>query len=143
MLMRWDPFNELDRLTEGVLGGRRPSIPMDALRREGELVVHFDLPGVDPQSIELTVQDKVLTVTAERGFEPRADDEVLVAERPAGTFARRLFLGDQLDLDNLNASYDAGVLTVTIPVVEAAKPRKIEISSGHGAQAIERGAHAA
>jgi HSP20 family protein len=135
MLMRFDPFRELDRLTEQVRGGTRqwPSVlPMDAYRRGDHFVVHFDLPGADPDSIELTVERNVLTVKAERSWARGEEDEVLVNERPQGVFSRQLFLGESLDAERVEASYDNGVLTLTIPVAEQAKPRRVAIS-GSGA----------
>lgn len=134
MLMRSDPFRELDRLTQQVMGTRtRPALmPMDAYREGDRLVVHFDLPGVDAASIDLTVEKNVLTVTAERSWAATDDQQVIASERPQGTFRRQLFLGESLDTDRVEAHYDSGVLTVTIPVAEKAKPRKVEISSTTG-----------
>jgi HSP20 family protein len=137
MLMRTDPFRELDRLTQALFGtdGTRshPAImPMDAYREGGQFVVHFDLPGVDPSSIDLNVERNVLTVQAERKPTYGEDVELQAAERPRGVFSRQLFLGDTLDADRVEASYDAGVLTLRIPVAEKAKARKIEIA-GTGA----------
>ncbi len=142
MLMRTDPFRELDRLTQQFFGQTgtwsRPAVmPMDAYRSGEEFVVHFDLPGVDPSSIDLNVERNVLTVKAERTGGPGDDVEWQVAERPRGVYSRQLFLGDTLDTDSINAHYDAGVLTLRIPVAEAAKPRKIEITAGGGAKQIE------
>ena len=130
MLMRFDPFRELDRLAQGPWGNTRPVMPMDAYRRNGDFVVHFDLPGVDPSSIDLTVEKNVLTVTAERHFSRSEGDEITVSERPQGRFNRQLFLGESLDPDRISANYDQGVLTLHIPVAERAKPRKVEISAG-------------
>ena len=130
MLMRFDPFRELDRLTQAPWGGSRPAMPMDAYRRSGDFVVQFDLPGVDPASIDLTVEKNVLTVTAERHFAKHEGDEISVSERPQGRFSRQLFLGESLDPDQIKANYDQGVLTLHIPVAERAKPRKVEISAG-------------
>ena len=130
MLMRFDPFRELDRLTQAPWGGSRPVMPMDAYRRNGDFVVHFDLPGIDPGTIDLTVEKNVLTVTAERRFSKQEGDEVTVSERPQGRFSRQLFLGESLDSDRIKANYDQGVLTLHIPIAERAKPRKVEISSG-------------
>ena len=130
MLMRFDPFRELDRLTQAPWGNSRPVMPMDAYRRNGEFVVHFDVPGVDPASIDLTVEKNVLTVTAERHFARQEGDEITVSERPQGRFNRQLFLGESLDPDRISANYDQGVLTLHIPVAEKAKPRKVEISAG-------------
>jgi HSP20 family protein len=134
MLMRTDPFRELDRLAQQVFStaARPAAMPMDAYRAGDDLVVHFDLPGIDPESIELDVERNVLNVRAERTSPAPEDAEVLVAERPAGTFTRQLFLGDTLDTDHIDASYDAGVLTLRIPVAEAAKPRRIQITGGSG-----------
>ncbi len=130
MLMRFDPFRELDRLTQAPWGGSRPVMPMDAYRRNGDFVVHFDLPGVDPSTIDLTVEKIVLTVTAERHSARAEGDEITVSERPYGRFNRQLFLGESLDPDRISANYDQGVLTLHIPVAERAKPRKVEISAG-------------
>jgi HSP20 family protein len=130
MLMRFDPFRELDRLAQAPWGGSRPVMPMDAYRRNGDFVVHFDVPGVDPATIDLTVEKNVLTVTAERHFARAEGDEITVAERPQGRFNRQLFLGESLDAEKIAANYDQGVLTLHIPVAERAKPRKVEISAG-------------
>jgi len=130
MLMRFDPFRELDRLTAQPWANTRPAMPMDAYRRNGDFVVHFDLPGVDPASIDLTVEKNVLTVTAERHLARAEGDEITVSERPQGRFNRQLFLGDSLDAEKISANYDQGVLTLHIPVAERAKPRKVEISAG-------------
>jgi HSP20 family protein len=131
MLMRTDPFRDLDRLTQQMLGtaARPVAMPMDAYREGERFVVRFDLPGVDSESIDLTVEQNVLTVRAERPELAANGAEVIVAERPSGTFTRQVFLGETLDTQNLSADYSAGVLTLTIPVREAAKPRKIEVSS--------------
>ncbi|HKR52016.1 MAG TPA: Hsp20/alpha crystallin family protein [Pseudonocardiaceae bacterium] len=133
MLMRTDPFRELDRLTHQLFSqngtwSRPAAMPMDAYRDGGRFVVHFDLPGVDPTSIDLNVEHNVLTVKAERAPAYAEDVELQVAERPRGVFSRQLFLGDTLDTDRVEASYDAGVLTLRIPVAEKAKPRKIEVT---------------
>jgi HSP20 family protein len=132
MLMRTDPFRELDRLAQQVFStaARPAAMPMDAYRAGDDFVVHFDLPGIDPETIELDVERNVLNVRAERTSPAPDDAEVLVAERPTGTFTRQLFLGDTLDTDRIDASYDAGVLTLRIPVAEAAKPRRIQVSGG-------------
>jgi HSP20 family protein len=135
MVMRFDPFRELDRISHDVWGGngRRAAasanvMPIDAYRRGDRFLVHFDLPGVDPESVELTVEKNVLTVRAERAWTWDDDVELVVAERPQGSFTRQLFLSETLDADRIEANYDKGVLTVTIPVAEAAKPRKVQIS---------------
>lgn len=140
MLMRTDPFANLDRLTQSMLGtaARPTSMPMDAYRKDNTFVVHLDLPGVAADSIDLTVEQNVLTVHAER--KPAEDEgiEKLVDERAYGVFTRQLFLGDTLDADNLSADYADGVLTITIPIAEQAKPRKIEVTSGSGKKEIRR-----
>lgn len=107
---------------------------MDAYRHGESFVVHFDLPGVDASSIDLTVEKNVLTVSAQRQWQPAEGDQVLASERPQGSFTRQLFLGESLDAERIEASYDNGVLTVTVPVAEQARPRKVEITSG-GAKA--------
>jgi HSP20 family protein len=136
MLMRTDPFRELDRLTQQVFGNTpgtwsRPlAMPMDAYREGDQFVVCFDLPGVHADAIELNVERNVLTVKAERRPLATSEDvEMQVAERPLGVFSRQLFLGDSLDAEHVDASYEAGVLTLKIPVAEKAKPRKIAISN--------------
>ncbi|HEX2085113.1 MAG TPA: Hsp20/alpha crystallin family protein [Solirubrobacteraceae bacterium] len=133
MLMRFDPFRDLDRAWEQLAaeqaGRQARSFPMDAYRRGDDFVVHFDLPGVDPSTIDLTVDRDVLTVRAERRFEQQQGDEILVSERPQGAFSRQLLLGEQLDSDRIQAGYDRGVLTLTIPVAERAKPRKVQITT--------------
>ena len=139
MLMRSDPFRELDRLTQQVLGGgARPAImPMDAYRQGEQFIVHFDLPGVDASSIDLTVEKNVLTVSAQRQWAPGEGNQVLASERPQGSFSRQLFLGEALDAEHIEASYENGVLTLTVPVAEQAKPRKVQITSGGSSKAID------
>ncbi len=138
MLMRTDPFRELDRLAEQVFGTTtRPAVmPMDAWRQGDEFIVEFDLPGVKAQDVDLDVERNVLTVKAERPVNDGRDGEMIAAERPRGVFSRQLFLGDNLDTDRVQAEYDAGVLRLTIPISEKAKPRKIEIASNGERQAI-------
>ena len=143
MLMRFDPFRQLDRLAEQVWGGGRATMPIDAYRQGQEFLVRFDLPGVDPGSIDLTVERNVLTVSATREWQPGDDVEVIASERPHGTFTRQLFLGDSLDADHVEAGYDSGVLTVRIPVAEQAKPRKVEITSAGSAKQLETSSAAA
>ncbi|MEU5266365.1 Hsp20/alpha crystallin family protein [Amycolatopsis sp. NPDC021455] len=134
MLMRTDPFRELDRLTQQVFGtpgtwSKPAAMPMDAYRAGDEFVVCFDLPGVSPDAIELDIERNVLTVKAERRPLHGGDDvQMQVSERPLGVFSRQLFLGETLDTDHIAADYEAGVLTLRIPVAEQAKPRRIEIS---------------
>jgi HSP20 family protein len=136
MLMRTDPFRELDRLTQQVFGAgsqgtwSRPNpMPLDAYRSGDEYVIAFDLPGVSPDAIDLDVERNVLTVKAERRPpEVLESVEMQVAERPLGVFSRQLFLGETLDTDKIEAQYDAGVLTLRIPIAERAKPRRIAIA---------------
>jgi HSP20 family protein len=136
MLMRTDPFRDLDRWAQSMLGGTvgsaaRPAVmPMDAYRDDNTFVVHLDLPGVDADSIDLTVEQNVLNVHAERKPPVGEGAERVVAERSYGVFHRQLFLGDTLDVDRLSADYDAGVLTITVPVREQAKPRKVLVGNG-------------
>lgn len=142
MLMRTDPFREFDRLSQQLFGQQgtrlRPAVmPMDAYRDGEQFVVHFDLPGVDPSSIDLNVEHNVLTVKAERIPTYGDDVELQVAERPRGVFSRQLFLGDMLDTARVEASYDAGVLTLRIPIAQKAKPRKIEITGGGAPKEID------
>jgi HSP20 family protein len=133
MLMRTDPFRELDRLSQQVFGTQgtlaRPAVmPMDAWREGDTFIVELDLPGVNPDSIDLDVERNVLTVKAERPGRD-GDTELIAAERPRGVFSRQLILGDTLDTERVAASYDAGVLSLRIPVAEQAKPRKIAIAN--------------
>ena len=144
MLMRFDPFRDVDRLAQEMTGAaaRAPrTFPMDAYRRGDDVILLFDLPGVDPQSIDLTVDQHVLTVRAERRPELEEREDVLAAERPHGAFIRRVFLGDALDTDRIAAEYHNGTLRLTIPVSERAKPRKIEVAAnGQQAQPVAAGA---
>ena len=130
MLMRTDPFRELDRLTQQVFGttARPATMPMDAWQEDGEFVVAFDLPGVNVDSVDLDIERNVLTVKAERRDPTQPNVDLLASERPRGVFSRQLILGDSLDLDHVKANYADGVLTLRIPVAEKAKPRKIEIT---------------
>lgn len=141
MLMRTDPFRELDRLSQQLFGttgtATRPAVmPMDAYRSGQEYVVQFDLPGVAPETIDVGVERNVLTVKAERSPDYTDNDEVQASERPRGVFSRQLFLGETLDTDNIAAHYEAGVLTLRIPVAEQAKPRKIAITGGESRKEI-------
>jgi HSP20 family protein len=130
MLMRFEPFQEFDRVTEAMLSERRArQIPVDAYRRNNEFTVLFDLPGVDARFIELTVEKDLLSVRATRGWVRAEGDQVQIAERAQGDFSRQLFLGEGLDRDHITATYEHGVLMLTIPVAEEAKPRKVEITN--------------
>src|SRR6476646_454800 len=140
MLMRTDPFRELDRMAQLALGATgtlaRPSaMPLDAWRDGDTFHVEMDLPGVDPGSIDLDVERNVVTVKAERPTRA-SDADLIAAERPRGVFSRQLVLGDSLDTERIQASYDSGVLSLSIPVAERAKPRKIAVAHQDERQAI-------
>ena len=139
MLMRFDPFREMDRIAQMASEAAQTprSFPLDAYRRGDEFIVQFDLPGVDASSIELTVERNVLTVKGERRFARQEGDEIIAAERPQGIFTRQLFLGDTLDGERISAAYHDGVLTLDIPIAEQAKPHKIEIRSDGQRQEID------
>jgi len=137
MLMQTDPFRDLDRFTQQVSGtAARPAVmPMDAWRQGDDFVVEFDLPGVKDDSLDLDVERNVVTVRAER---PDVDpcSEMLATERPRGVFSRQLVLGENLDTDKIEASYQEGVLRLRIPLAEKAKPRKITIGCSNGRKVI-------
>ncbi|MEV0961707.1 MULTISPECIES: Hsp20/alpha crystallin family protein [unclassified Streptomyces] len=142
MLMRTDPFREFDRLTQQLLGttgtwSRPSAVPMDAYRDGDEYVIALDLPGVSPDAIDIDVERNMLTVKAER--RPLVNTENVqmeLSERPLGVFSRQLVLADTLDTERISADYDAGVLTLRIPIAERAKPRKIAIGEGSGRKQI-------
>lgn len=134
MLMRFDPFSDFDRITRQVLGnGRTNYMPADAYRQGDKFYLRIDLPGIDPESIDVTVEKNTLSVTAERRWERDGEEQVLLNERPTGSFSRQFFLGESLDTDAIEAGYDHGVLTLAIPVAETAKARKIAVSTPHEA----------
>jgi HSP20 family protein len=131
-LMRFDPFRELDRVAERTLSGAAKALygmPMEALRRGDQFLVHLDLPGVPREDIDLTVERNVVSVRVRRVPDRQEGDEVVIDERPYGEFSRQLFLGDNLDPDRLSADTHDGVLTLTIPVSEASKPRRVQLGS--------------
>jgi HSP20 family protein len=130
-MMRFDPFREIDRLTQPMWNARA-SVPLDVYRKGDKFVVRVDLPGIDPASLDLTIERNVLSIKAERSWVPSEGDEVMIAERPQGTFTRRLFLSEGLDADKISAQYEQGVLTVTVPVADSAKTRKITVGVGAG-----------
>ena len=139
-LVRSDPFRDVDRLFQQLWGGqngngsRSMAMPMDAFRKDDSFLMRLDLPGVSADAVELTVEENVLTIKADRPAPPASDGvEVVIAERPYGTFTRQVFLGTNLDTEHIQAEYEAGVLTLAIPVAEHAKPRRIEVT--------ERGDH--
>ena len=136
MLMRYEPFRDFDQITEELLNQRRArQIPVDAYRRGNEFKIHLDLPGVDSRFIDLTVEQDLLTVRAARAWVRTEGDQVQIAERPQGEFSRQLFLGESLDRDQITANYENGVLTLTIPIAEESKPRKVEIT--HAGEVVE------
>jgi HSP20 family protein len=135
MLVRYDPFRDFDRKTP-----RRQWMPMDAFRHDQRVELRFDLPGIEPDSLAVEVERNVLTVRAERSWRPSEGDEVLAQERPQGSVARQVMLGEALDTERLQATYDAGVLSISIPVAEQAKARKVEIQQG-ARQPLEVGSH--
>lgn len=129
MQNRFDPFRDFDRFFERSIGSARAgTIPMDAYRHGDNIVIHLDLPGVDSSAVDIALDRNTLTVNAERHWEPVEGDRLIANERRQGRFVRQLFLGDGLDGERIHASYDNGVLTLTIPVAEKAKPKKIEIA---------------
>ncbi|MET7346227.1 Hsp20/alpha crystallin family protein [Streptomyces sp. NPDC087866] len=141
MLMRTDPFRELDRLAQQMMGSgtwSRPSVmPMDAYREGDEYVVAFDLPGVASDAIDIDVERNMLTVKAERRPVAKSDEvQIELSERPLGVFSRQIVLADTLDTEQIQADYDAGVLTLRIPIAERAKPRKITVGVGSRRQEI-------
>ena len=134
MTTRFVPLSQFDRLAASIFGSpSRPAldrqIPVDAVQRDERLVLTFDLPGVREDQIELSLERRVLTVRAERAADVRESDHVFLAERPWGTMSRQIVLGDNLDLDKVTASYDSGVLTVTVPLAPTAKTRRIEVGN--------------
>lgn len=130
MLVRFDPFRDFDRLAGEMLGAARtPALmPMDCLRDGDKVVVRFDLPGIDADSLDVSTENNTLTVRAERHRSDPEGTAYLVSERPSGSYSRQLVLGDGLDVEAIRADYRDGVLTLTIPVAEQAKPRRVEIS---------------
>jgi HSP20 family protein len=133
-IMRFDPFRDLDRISQELFGASRAlrAIPMEAYRRGDSFYVHFDLPGVNPSEVEVTAERNVVSVRASRESPREEGDEVMVDERPHGSFSRQIILGENLDAERMQASYDQGVLTLMIPVAEQAKPRRVEVSGQAG-----------
>lgn len=142
-MLQFDPFRDFGRLASEVLSASRTAqaIPMDAYRLGDHYVLEFDLPGVDADSIDLTTENGMLTVRAERRTPAHGSEQgepsYLTAERPRGVFTRQLVLGEGVDVEQIAADYRDGVLTVTLPVAEQAKPRKIELTRGGSARVIE------
>jgi HSP20 family protein len=138
MAMRFDPFRDFDRLAGELLGTARTpsSMPMDCLRTQGAVIIRFDLPGIDANSLEVSAENDTLTVRAERRRQDPDGAQYLVSERPAGSYGRQLVVSYGLAVDAIEADYSDGVLTLTIPVAERAKPRKIEVTR-HGSGSIQ------
>jgi HSP20 family protein len=140
-LVRSDPFRDVDRffqqLSAASSGSRQMTMPMDAYRKGDSFLIRLDLPGVSADSVDLTVEDNVLTIKAERVAPPQSDGiEVIISERPYGTFTRQVFLGNNLDTENIEAQFQSGVLTLVIPVAPHAKPRRIQVSERSGEQEL-------
>src|SRR6476620_5934089 len=136
--MRTDPFRELDRLAQHLMGpgtwSRPSAMPMDAYRDGDQYVIAFDLPGITPDALDIDVERNMLTVKAERRPLPRSENaQTELSERPLGAFSRQLVLDDTLDTERIDATYDAGVLTLRIPIAERAKPRRIAVNGADAA----------
>ncbi|NDL60097.1 Hsp20 family protein [Phytoactinopolyspora sp. XMNu-373] len=140
-MTRFDPFRDMDRLAEQVLGTARSAaaMPMDLYRSGDHYVMHFDLPGVDPGSIDVSVENRALTIQAQRTSRDDENTQWLARERPSGTYARQLNLGDGFSLDDIDATYADGVLTVTLPVAEQARPRRIDVTRANSRHNVETG----
>jgi HSP20 family protein len=128
VLLRFDPFREID---QSFSLPRPVTMPLDAYRDGNRFIVAVDIPGLASDSIELTVEKNVLTIRAERKFDPEEGQETIIAERPHGSFSRELFLGDTLVADKIEADYDLGVLTLTIPIAEQDQPHRVPVTAGH------------
>ena len=136
MLMRFDPFRDIDRITDQMTRQSRSLLAMDAVRDDNEITVYIDVPGVGHDDIDVSVEKNELTVTVERRWQDD-DKQVLSSERPQGSFSRRIMLSDALDLDRLAAKTSNGVLIITIPVAERSKPRRIDVATTDDDQAID------
>ncbi len=144
MLLRFDPFRDIDRLANEILGAPRvpQPMPMDCYRHGDMFFLHFDLPGIDTDTLDVTEENNTLTVRAQRRAAVPEDAVYLVAERPVGAYARQLVVGDGLDLEGIVAGYHDGVLTLTIPVAEQAKPRRIDVGRSQDSDtALSGGGH--
>lgn len=144
-LVRSDPFREFDRFFQQAFGGpgeRVWSMPLDAYRKDDMFLLQLDVPGIAPDSVELTVDNNVLTIKATRHAQTMHEGvEPVIAERPWGEFTRQILLGDNLDTQHIRAEYDAGVLTITLPVAEHAKPRRIDVSVKEGGTTVAAARH--
>lgn len=147
-MLRFDPFRDIDRLTEQLLGSpagsaRTPRfMPLDLYRSGDYYVLHADLPGVDPGSVDVSVDSGTLTITAQRSAHNEADVQWVSSERFTGTFQRQISLSEGLDPEGISATYENGVLTVTLPVARAAKPRRIQVDAGGRRESITAGEQA-
>ena len=144
MATRYDPIQEMDRLMNQVFGTAARgggALPMDLYRDGDSYILHVDLPGADPGTIDVNVEDQTLTIRAERTPRTQSDVQWLLRERPSGTFARQLTVGRGLALDAISATYSDGVLTLTIPVAEEAKPRRIEVQQGEPQRSAIEASH--
>ncbi len=141
LLYQNDPFREFDSVLDRMTGRSRSagssSMPMDAYRRDSDVWVHLDLPGVSADSIDISLERNVLTVSAQRDWARKEDDQLYVVERPRGSFTRQVHLGESLDADAIEADYHDGVLTLRIPIAEKVQPRKISVKSGGEHAAID------
>jgi HSP20 family protein len=135
-MLRFDPFRDLDRMSEQINRSTRSMLAMDAVRGDDEVTIYVDAPGATTNDIDVSIERNELTVSVERVW-PDDDKEVIARERPQGVFTRRFMLSDALDLDRLRAKTENGVLTLSIPVGEKSKPRKIDVNDGSRAEAIE------
>jgi HSP20 family protein len=131
-----DPFRQMDRMTNQLLSGTRTpmGMPMDVWQADDGFHVSLDLPGVDPDSVDITTERNILTITAERRAEYQQGQNVVIAERPQGTFTRQLQLGETVDTENIEASYGDGVLRLTIPITQAAQPRRVQVRTDSSGQ---------
>jgi HSP20 family protein len=143
MVLRSDPFRELDRWLDTAMRQvpTASPMPMDLYREGHRFIARIDLPGVQPDSIDIDVEDRTLTIRAERATMAEEDVQWLSRERPVGTFARQLTLGQHVDVDSVDAAYSDGVLTLTIPIAEEARPRKIAVVREESHRTIEQGSH--
>lgn len=142
MAMRFDPFREIDRVAGALLnsGPGLRGMPMDLYRQGDHYVLNADLPGLDPGSVDIDVDGQLLTIRAERTLQGADGVQWLTRERDSGSFLRQLNLGQGIDTENISAHYENGVLSVTIPVVERAKSRKISVTTNRDADVVEQGA---
>lgn len=139
MVARFDPFQELERVSQALFGTRQGPrmMPMDLYREGDHYILNADLPGIDPGSVDVDVDGQMLSIRAQRTMKEAEGTKWLLREREGGTFLRQITLGQDIDVEHISAHYDNGVLSVTIPVSEATKPRKIQVMAGHKQEAVE------